>query len=590
MNTLQKEMKVRPALSKKDRECLANRQRPLAQHASTGRVRDITAPMPCVAPSVSGRRSVTIEAKPKGKKKLRVAAYCRVSTDHTEQMISIDAQRRHYEDFINSNPDWELAGIYWETGISGTKAETRPELQRLIGDCESKRVDLVLTKSISRFARNTVDCLEMVRMLTSLGVGIIFQKENLDTRAMDSEFLLTLFSSIAEEESCSISTNVKWAVQKRFLNGTFHYSKAPYGYTLENGTFILDPAEAEIVKEIYNRVLSGDGTMVIAKDLNERGIPTGTKRRDGTEGVWSTAMILGIIKNITYTGDILMQKSFSGRDYRRRKNRGECQQYYMDGHHAQIIDHETYRLANETVAQRGKEKGNSPMERMNPRMNRYAFTGKLLCGCCGETMLRITGGDNSNKKYYWGCTAHTLNTEACSMNREKEETIKNTFATMLNKLAFAPIIEIYVDLLRVEEQERGGRDAAALREKEKSIQDERSRLTFLLSKGCSEPVSFRKRAAALENEEAALQNDLKRLREETPEMREALAAKRVVSALPIDQDVDATFTAMVDHAIVKTGESVTFYLKCGLILTEFYNTVPVTMQQSRTDCNQQSTA
>lgn len=231
---MEKTVKVRPVLSGQEREQRAAKARlKRSQTRPSSRPADISSPKP--TPSVipeTAKTTVIETAQALDVKKLRVVGYCRVSTSSDTQRTSITSQRQHYEDYIRSNSDWIFSGIYWEAGVTGTKTESRPELQRLITDCKNHRIDLVLTKSISRFSRDTADCLELVRTLTGLGVGIIFQKEKIDTRTMDSEFLLTLFSSIAEEESQSISSNSKWSVQKRFQNGTFKYSKAPYGYDL----------------------------------------------------------------------------------------------------------------------------------------------------------------------------------------------------------------------------------------------------------------------------------------------------------------------------------------------------------------------
>ena len=164
------------------------------------------------------------------KPKLRVAAYCRVSTDRDEQLVSLQAQKTHYETYIKANPEWQYAGIYYDEGVSGTKKENRTELLRMISDCESRKIDLIITKSISRFARNTTDCLEMVRKLVDLGVYIYFEKENINTQSMESELMLSILSGLAESESISISENNKWSIQRRFQNGTFKVAYPPYGY------------------------------------------------------------------------------------------------------------------------------------------------------------------------------------------------------------------------------------------------------------------------------------------------------------------------------------------------------------------------
>ena len=581
---METKVKVLPALSAKDRERKNARMQKQDRNQHRAVMPDITTPKPAAPVTTASPLTTVIPAVDKvaTNVKLRVAAYCRVSTERVQQKTSIDSQRQHYEDYIRSNPDWQFAGIYWETGVTGTKTESRPQLQRLIADCENHRIDLVLTKSISRFSRDTADCLEMVRALSALGVGIVFQKENIDTRTMDSEFLLTLFSSIAEEESQSISSNSKWSLQKRFENGTFKYSKAPYGYDLVNGNFIINTEQAPVVKEIFARVLKGDGTVRIARDLNERGILTGTKRRDGSDGIWNSSMILGMIKNVTYTGDVLMQKTYSGRDYRRRKNNGERAQYYADGHHEGIIDHETFERANEALRQRGLEKGNRTVEpgqpdvgairpeASNPRQNRYAFSGKLVCGCCGTKMKRITGRAGGGKRFYWGCSAHAADLSSCGMKREQEDSIRNAFTTMLNKLAFAPVADLYIEMLEAEEVEKSSPEIEIINRRQQAIIEEKERLTLLLSKGCGEPALFYERVAALDAEATALEKELDRLSGESRVMQEARRLKKVVSDWKSGHETyaDKVFTDIADHATVNTGLSITFHLKCGLELTE----------------------
>ena len=574
---MEKTVKVRPVLSAQERErkaAKARQKRPQARSAV--HPVDITTPKPAPTVLPESPKTTVIETTAAQAAKLRVAGYCRVSTGSDTQSTSITSQRQHYEDYIRSNPDWIFSGIYWEAGVTGTRTESRPQLQRLIADCENHRIDLVLTKSISRFSRDTADCLEMVRTLTGLGVGIVFQKENIDTRTMDSEFLLTLFSSIAEEESHSISSNSKWSVQKRFQNGTFKYSKAPYGYDLANGNFVVNQTQAPIVKEIFARAINGEGTPAIAKDLNERGIPTGTKRRDGSDGIWTPAMILGMLKNITYTGDILMQKTYSGRDYKRRRNTGERAQFYADGHHEGIIGHDTFELAGASLKARATVPVNVISEEnpepsgTSPHQNRYAFSGHLICGCCGSGMKRITGRAGDGKRYFWGCSSHTADLQSCSMKREQEQSIKNAFATMLNKLAFLPLTDLYIEMLAQEEAEKAGPEAAAIKAKANSILEEKERLTLLLQKGCGEPVLFRERIAALDAEEAALQREMERLQGESLQMREAKKLKRAAGAWKSGKqtDTDQIFKEITDYATVNTGASVTFHLKCGLDLTE----------------------
>ena len=268
---------------------------------------------------------------PTQKHKLRVAAYCRVSTDSEEQLVSLATQRNHYEAYITANPDWEFAGIYYDEGITGTKKEKRPALLRLIDDCEHKKIDFIVTKSISRFARNTTDCLELVRKLLELTVYIYFEKENLNTGSMESELMLSILSGLAENESVSIAENSTWSIQRRFQNGTFKLAYAPYGYDVIEGKLVLQPEQAPIVKAMFDQTLAGIGTDAIAKELNAKKIPA----KRGTH--WTATTVRGILKNENYTGDAIFQKTYTDSHFNRHHNHGEKDKYRVEHHHEAII-------------------------------------------------------------------------------------------------------------------------------------------------------------------------------------------------------------------------------------------------------------
>lgn len=569
----ERQIKVIPALSRAERtRKTTNRpirvasQADLRSEIAQGKTKTTVIPQTQAPVKIAATAPVEV-------KKLRVAGYCRVSTGTTQQETSITAQREHYEEYIKSHPDWEFAGIYWEAAVSGTKKENRPELNRLITACKAGSVDLILTKSISRFSRNTTDCLEMVRTLTALGVNILFEKENIHTGTMESEFMLTLFSTFAEEESKSISANELWTKHKQFEDGTFRFSKAPFGYNLVDGNFEVNQERAVIVKEIFDMVLSGKGTPAVAKELNARGIPTGTKRNDGSPGVWSSHMIRGMIKNVVYIGDVLNQKTFNDH-FHRKYNYGERQQYYNEGHHEAIIDKETFELANAAVRRRGEEKGNTPCEdrqlRNNPHNNRYAFSGKLRCACCGGKLKRVTQDTVRGKRYHWACMEHLRDKASCQMKREAEANIKNAFATMLNKLLYSRdiIFDTYVSCLRQEEARQNSAALEALNAELNKILDEKFRLTLLISKGCGEPVFFKQKLVELEAQENAIRYEVMQKSGDSMTFRAVSDAKESLKAWKRDGNLDAAFTRIVESATVKTGNYVTFNLKCGIKLTE----------------------
>lgn len=235
------------------------------------------------------------------KKLLRVAAYCRVSTDSDAQLESLDAQKSHYENYIATRDDWEFAGLYYDEGVTGTSAEKRTALMQMITDCENGKIDFVITKSISRFSRNTTDCLELVRKLLDLDIPIFFEKENINIGSMESELFLSILSSMSQDESSSISLNSKWSIENRFKNGTYKVGYPPYGYEWNGEEMVINNEQADVVKTIFADVLKGKGTKAIADKLNADGIPS----KKG--GKWSASTINGMLKNEKYTGDVIFQ-------------------------------------------------------------------------------------------------------------------------------------------------------------------------------------------------------------------------------------------------------------------------------------------
>ena len=267
----------------------------------------------------------------------RVAAYCRVSSGKDAMLHSLSAQVSRYSEFIQRRPGWAYAGVYADEALTGTK-DNRPEFQRLLADCRAGRIDRVLTKSISRFARNTVTLLETVRELKELGVAVYFEEQNIDSLSGDGELMLTILASFAQEESKSVSDNCKWRIRKDFSEGKPMNLPLLYGYRREKGRIVIDEEEAEIVRFIFRSCLNGMGKGRITEALREQGVPC----RLG--GEWQTETVSGILKNEKYTGDALLQKTYIENHLTKRKcfNRGELPQYYAENTHPAIIDHETY--------------------------------------------------------------------------------------------------------------------------------------------------------------------------------------------------------------------------------------------------------
>lgn len=492
------------------------------------------------------KREKTVEkisAIPVERKKLRVAGYCRVSTLMDSQETSILNQRSHYAHYIASNPDCELVDIYWETGVSGTKTETRPQLKRLLADCESGKIDMVITKSISRFSRNTSDCLEMVRFLTSLGVIIRFEKENIQTDQMESEFLLTLLSAFSENESRSISDNVKWGIRKRFQNGTYKGAKAPYGYIKTEHGYGLHPAQADVVRRIFYDLQSGKTANAIAAELSKEGMPN----CNGEAGsVWSPATIRSIARNLFYTGDSLYQKTYMDANYRQCLNNGELNKYLNEGDHPGIVDRELFDHVQMILKQSGDRYGNEGVR------NRYCFSGKVFCGTCGAKMYR--GGTS---KPYLICYAHYQKKE-CAMKPENVDGLKNAFSTVLNKLAYG---EEHLKLLSGHVQSDVERKRL-----ESKLASIKLRKSLLYDHAMVERYTSKLRSmkAALETEENALREELASIgTDDFQELQMAIMARGISPEFN-----DSLFLSHVDRVVVWSRNKAEFHFSCGLVFTE----------------------
>ena len=308
----------------------------------------------------------------------KVAAYARVSMESDRMMHSLSTQVSYYNELIQSNPEWEFAGVYADNFISGTSTEKRTEFQRMLADCEAGKIDIVLTKSISRFARNTVDLLETVRHLKELGIEVQFEKEHINSLSDDGELMLSLLASFAQEESRSISENARWAIQKRFEKGIPNGHFRVYGYRWEGDELVPVPEEAAIVKRIYQNFLDGKSRLETERELAAEGITT----RDGCR--WVDSNIKSVLSNITYTGNLLLQKEFIEDPVtkKRRKNKGQLPQYFVENTHEPIIDMETFQYVQDEMARR-RELG----ALANKSLNITCFTGKIKCGICGKSFM-----------------------------------------------------------------------------------------------------------------------------------------------------------------------------------------------------------
>lgn len=358
-------------------------------------------------------------------KKQRVAAYCRVSSNSVDQLNSYARQIRTYTKLIKSKPEWELVDIFADEAISGLNAENRPEFQRMIHECELKHIDLIITKSLSRFGRNVPEALSYVRKLKLLGVGVQFEKEGIYTLAMGDEMLLNTFSAIAQEESKAISQNLRLSITKRMETGEYVDSNAPYGFRLVDKQLVEYEPEAQIVRHIYDSYLLGHSTSEIARELTGNGIPTKNGKKK-----WTAYSISYILSNEKYIGDSKFQKTYRDTTvpFKQYKNRGQEDMYYASETHAPLVDKDTFDAVQELIQKRRNQ-----FTKSYQKQNKYPLTSRIQCSECGSYFRRRI----KNGSIKWVCSKHFEDQNACEANYYSEERIYDGIIAMINKLRFA---------------------------------------------------------------------------------------------------------------------------------------------------------
>lgn len=355
----------------------------------------------------------------------RVAAYARVSVERGRTIHSYSAQVSYYNELIQKNPEWEFAGVYADLGISGTGIEKRNDFKRLLQDCEEGKIDIILTKSVSRFARNTVDLLRVVRRLKELGVEVRFEKENINSLTGDGELMLSILASFAQEEVISTSNNIKWSIKKKFQNGKPQCRYRIYGYRWEEDKLVIEPEEAKIVKLIFEMYLNKISAERMEIILKEKGVIA------TNGGYFNIGTIRDMISNITYTGNLLLQKSYTPNPLVRRKekNNGQLPKYYVENNHEAIIPMEMF-LEVQEERKRRKAEG----QRANFGKNITCFSCRVKCSICGKNYMRNSRSRRSNgiKAHIWTCgTRLTGGSKACPAKTINEIALKRVSTKVL---------------------------------------------------------------------------------------------------------------------------------------------------------------
>src|SRR5690554_639134 len=381
---------------------------------------------------IPARTRVGNNKSSESKPKIRVAAYCRVSTDSEEQASSYDIQIEHYTNYIKRNKEWELAGIFADDGITGTNTKKREEFNRMIEECMAGNIDMIITKSISRFARNTVDCLKYIRQLKDKNIAVFFEKENINSMDSKGEVMLTIMASLAQQESQSLSQNVKLGLQYRYQQGEIQVNcKWFLGYTKdENKKLVIVPEEAEIVKRIYREYLEGASMLKIARGLEADGIKNGAGRDK-----WHTSNINQILRNEKYVGDALLQKTYTV-DFltkKRVKNNGLVPQYYVENSHEAIIPREIFMQVQEELIRR-RIVHTSPNGKTRTFSSNHCFSQMVICGKCGEVFRRVHWNNRGKKSVVWRCVSRLENTgQFCDARTVLESTIEQVLVTAINQ-------------------------------------------------------------------------------------------------------------------------------------------------------------
>ena len=497
-----------------------------------------------------------IPAKNHADEVVRTAAYARVSSSSEDQLNSFAAQIRYYTELLRNSTDAVFVDMYADEGISGTLTVKRTEFQRLMSDCRKGKIDRILVKSISRFARNTKDSLEAVRELKTLGISVYFEKENIDTAEVSSEMMLAIYSQFAQEESMSISKNCRLGVKKRMMDGTYKTASTPFGYDYVDGKLQINPKKAKIVKQIFTWYVSGIGMNEIATRLNKLKV-----RKE----IWRRSTIHCILTNEKYIGDTLLQKTFSTDTlpFKGVINCGEKEQYYVSETHEPIIEKSVFDNAQKVLAERDKSDGKI--------IGHSPFHSKIICGNCGSTFRR------KDRKTYvcWVCRKHDGSAENCAVRQIREEKFRTAFVRLWNKLQahykaiLAPMLR-QLEILS-EREKSGSTQLAELRKEIAEIKQQTYLLTMLNSQGTLDGAYFTVRTQKLDRKLLTAQKQLHaNLDDKDGERLDEL--RKLIGIFerdePIDEFDEIKFGLIVEKITVLSESEIRFDLIGGIGFTE----------------------
>lgn len=510
---------------------------------------------------------------------LRVAAYCRVSTDSEDQIESYKAQVAHYSEAIAKNPRWRFVDIYADEGITGTLAKKRPNFMRMIRDCDKGKIDLILTKSVARFARNTVDSLNYVRRLKAKGIGVYFEEQNLDSLKADSEMLIGFHSVMAQAESENISANVRWGIRQRMRSGTFAFRYNILGYKKgADGQPEIIPEEAEHIQTIYRMYLDGSSLDQIKKYLESNHILTAQGKTK-----WSLQIIHNILTNERYSGDMLLQKTFTENPISKKvkKNRGEMAKYLITNNHPAIIDRDTFKSVQMEIARRSSKRKTSDksITEQGKYSGKFALSELLVCGECGSPYRRITWTKKGKSRRVWRCLSRVEHgTQYCSHSISVEETkLQNAICRALNKAVEHRQEVMDLIMSNLSYGVTGDDDVLYLSSLEKQIKDldeEMDRTVQLSQESNGDPKRFREMISELCRQMTALRQELElaKARLEANE-KVSVEIERIRNIL-YDETIrfneydETTIRRLIEYIRIMADNRIIVVLKGGLTIEE----------------------
>lgn len=492
---------------------------------------------------------------------IRLAAYCRVSSDSADQLHSFAAQIKYYSEYCKRHPEYKFVDIYADEGITGTSMEKRDDFRRMLRDCKKGLIDRIIVKSMSRFARNTEEMLTALRALEQMEVSVYFEEQGLDTKSMNSEMFATFPGMVAQQESVSISQNMRWSYKKRMESGEFNCCAPAYGFDLINGKLVINETEAAVVRRIFDLYLEGIGMQTIANILNNEGV----RRQYGREK-WHHTTVNYVLNNERYKGDALLQKQITTQTlpFKKQRNHGEQPMYYVENSNPAIVSRETYEAVQALIKSRQPS--------CKRKAKNYPLTRTLLCPDCGHTFRRQV----VNGTTYWLCAAKATNKTDCAWRRVKEDEVYATFNLMIRKVQANREYLLGTLIRQLEElQYRTAGSQQRVKEIDREIADLTAQnlvLSRLHGKGVLNAADYTAQSDVLENKitELRIERRAKITDSDENEMLEELKMLNdILKEVEIGIDFDAElFEQTVNSITVDSNELLTFHLAGGISLPE----------------------